>query len=246
MNHSHEVIFLLLAFFSELIGTVSGVSSSTLFVPLAVLFESVKVALVLTAVLHVVSNTTRTFMYWKNIDWSLALKFGIPSIIMSGIGAKYSDLLSKDVFSVVLGVFLMSFSAAMLFFSGAAAALSKMRWLSYGAGALSGFLTGLLGSGGAIRALALTTFPLGPLAFTATSTLIDFGGDLLRLWIYLKNDYLDSGHYFYLPFLTLVAFGANLLAKRWLLRIKREAFRKVVLILVFVIGLFSSASYFFN
>ncbi|MBC7457274.1 MAG: sulfite exporter TauE/SafE family protein [Bdellovibrionaceae bacterium] len=91
MIQHHETYFLILAFFSELIGTLGGVSSSTLFIPLGKLFESIQVTLALTALLHVMGNSVRTIMYWKNINWPLTLKFGIPSIIMTGLGAQYSD-----------------------------------------------------------------------------------------------------------------------------------------------------------
>ncbi len=53
-------------FFSELIGTLSGVSSSTLFIPLGNLFESFQITLALTAMLHVLGNSVRTVMYLKN------------------------------------------------------------------------------------------------------------------------------------------------------------------------------------
>ncbi len=100
MFPNHELYFVLLAFVSELVGTLSGVSSSTLFVPMAKLLESVPVVLALTASLHVLGNSTRTVLYWKNIDWRIAIKFGVPSLIMTGIGAQYSDLFSERTYSI--------------------------------------------------------------------------------------------------------------------------------------------------
>jgi uncharacterized membrane protein YfcA len=237
MNSFHEVYFIVLAFFSELIGTLSGVSSSTLMVPIGQLLETVPVTLALTATLHVVGNSVRTIMYRKNLDWPLILKFGVPSILFTGLGAQYSDFFSKQIYSAVLGLFLVGISSYFLFFKNTH--FTKNQWLPYIGGALSGLLTGLLGSGGALRSLALTTFNLNPLTFIATSTLIDFGGDILRLAIYLKKDYLDQKHYFYIPFLILVAFLANVLAKRWIERIPKEQFKKIVLVFVFIMGLIS-------
>ncbi len=220
-----------------MIGTLSGVSSSTVFVPLAQLLESVQVTLALTASLHVLGNSVRAILYRKSINWSLTLKFGVVSILFTGIGAQYSDFLPQSIYSLALGLFLITISAYFLFFNNKF--IFQGKWLPYIGGGLSGLLTGLLGSGGAIRSLALTTFNLNPMVFIATSTLIDFGGDIVRLWIYLKKDYLSPEHYFYIPFLAIVAVLANLLAKSWVKHIKQEIFQKIVLIGVLCMGLIS-------
>ena len=116
----------------------------------------------------------------------------------------------------------------------------------YFGGAISGLLTGLLGSGGAIRSLALTVFNLNPIAFIATSTLIDFGGDLIRLYIYLQKGYLNREHYFYLPILMVIAVVANWAGKRLLGQIPQDNFKKIVLYLVLVMGFFSIGTAIFS
>ncbi len=240
MQEHHELYFIILAFFSELIGTLSGVSSSTLFVPLGNLFESIQITLALTATLHVLGNSVRTVMYWKNINWQLTLKLGIPSVLFTGLGAQYSDLFSEKSYPIALGIFLISISSYFLFFKDKH--IFEGKWLPYVGGGLSGLLTGMIGSGGAVRSLALTTFSLTPLAFTATSTLIDFGGDIFRFVVYFKKGYLDQQHYFYFPFLILIAFAANWLARFWLKRMKKGQFQKLVLYFVFFMGFVSIIS----
>lgn len=237
MIQTHEWYFSLIAFVAEFIGAISGVSSSALFVPLARLFESMQVTLVLTATLHVLGNSVRAVIYRKNINWELTIKFGLPAIIFSGIGAQYSDYFPERVYSFMLGLFLTGLSGYFLFFNKKEIFAGK--WLPYIGGALSGLLTGLLGSGGAVRSLALTVFNLNPLTFIATSTLIDFGGDVVRLFVYLKKGYLGSEHYFYIPILMLVVVVANWLGKKVLLKIPEQKFRKIVLWIVMVLGLFS-------
>lgn len=242
MQEHHEIYFLILAFFSELIGTLSGVSSSTIFVPLGTLFESFQITLALTATLHVLGNSVRTVMYWKHINWKLTLKFGVPSVLFTGLGAQYSDLFSERSYAIALGLFLISISSYLLFFK--TKPLYHKIWLPYVGGSLSGLLTGMIGSGGAVRSIALTAFKLNPLTFTATSTLIDFGGDILRFAVYFKKSYLTEEHYFYLPFLMLIAFGANWLARIWLSRINKDHFEKIVLRFVLFMGFVSIASSF--
>jgi uncharacterized membrane protein YfcA len=199
-----------------------------------------QITLALTATLHVLGNSVRTIMYWKDINWPLTIKFGLPSALMTGVGAYYSDLFSDKGYSIVLGVFLISISVYLLFFKSSH--ILQGRLLPFLGGGLSGLLTGMIGSGGAVRSLALTSFKLNPLAFTATSTLIDFGGDVIRFIIYFKKGYFGQEHYFYIPFLIVFAFVANWLARFWLKRIRKERFEKIVLIFVFIMGLTSIAT----
>ena len=242
MIELHEFYFIILAFIAEFVGTLSGVSSSTVFVPLAKMLESVTVVLALTAVLHVFGNLTRTAMYWKSINWPLTLKFGIPSLLFSGIGAQYSDLFSEKTYSLTLGIFLVTIASYFLFFNSKK--IFEGKWLSYIGGAVSGLLTGLLGSGGAVRSLALATFNLNPLTFTVTSSLIDLGGDVVRFIIYIKKGYLNSEHYFYIPFLVIVVLLANWIAKAWIKRIPKERFKRIILFFVLAMGFVSIATSF--
>lgn len=237
MIQLHEFLFVILAFVAEFIGAISGVSSSALFVSLARLFESMQITLVLTATLHVLGNSVRAVIYRKNINWNLTIRFGVPAIVFSGIGAQYSDFFSEWMYSFFLGLFLTGLSAFLLFFNKNE--IFSVRWLPYVGGALSGLLTGLLGSGGAVRSLALTVFNLNPLTYIATSTLIDFGGDIVRLYVYLKKGYFNSEHYFYIPILMVIVMIANWLGKKVLTKIPEERFRKIVLYFVMVLGIFS-------
>lgn len=237
MRTHHEIYFLILAFLSELIGAASGVSSSTLFIPMARLLESFQVTLALTAALHILGNLYRAIAYRKEINWSLTFKFGVPAILCTGFAAQYSDILSEQTYSILLGLFLVSISTYLLFFNSRK--IFDGVWMPYLGGALSGLLTGFLGSGGAVRSMALTGFALTPAAFIATSTLIDFGGDILRFIVYIKKGYLNSEHYFYIPILAIVVFIANAIAKRWVQKIPKDKFKKIVLVFVLVIGLFS-------
>lgn len=242
MSQHHEIYFIILSFLAELVGTLSGVSSSTLFVPLGQLLESFQVTLALTATLHVLGNLVRALLYWKNIDWELTLKFGVPSVILTGVGAQYSNVFSAQGYSIALGLFLIGISSYFLFFKAKFTFAGK--WLPYIGGGISGLLTGMIGSGGAVRSLALTAFKLNPLTFIATSTLIDFGGDIFRLAIYIQKDYLNPEHYLYIPYLVLVAILANVFAKIWIKRIPKERFEKIVLTFVLGMGLVSIGTVF--
>lgn len=237
--HTQDFLIIVLAFAAELIGTASGVSSSVLFVPLASLFVEPRTVLGYTATLHIIGNSIRLVMYFSHIEWRLAVKIGIPAVIFTAIGAVLSSYLDQKFFSALLGFFLIVFSFLMLSSERIIKKMSEIRSAPYVGGVLSGLLTGLVGSGGAIRSLSLSVFQLTPLSFTATSTLIDFGGDIFRFFIYMEQGYLEAHHYLFLPLVVVGVFFANWLAKQWLKRITPQRFRKIILLLVFVMGIIS-------
>jgi uncharacterized membrane protein YfcA len=100
----------------------------------------------------------------------------------------------------------------------------------------AGLLAGLIGTGGAIRGLVLAAFDLEKGVFVATSAAIDSGVDLSRMIIYLRNNYLTADFYWYIPGLFLVAFAGSYTGKFVLNKIEQKSFRKIVLVLVFLIG----------
>ena len=54
-----EILFFLSAFVAEIIGTMAGFGSSTIFLPLALFFVDFKTAIVLVAIFHLFGNIGR-------------------------------------------------------------------------------------------------------------------------------------------------------------------------------------------
>lgn len=228
------VIFILAAIIAEIAGTVGGFGSSIFFVPIAGLFFEFQTVLAITAILHVFSNTSKLYLFRKQIDYSLLLWLGIPSVIMVIFGAEITAHVTFRYLQLILGIFLIVFS--LLFFFYPRLKLSQNKAVTVSAGGLAGFLAGLIGTGGAIRGLSLAAFGLSKGMFVATSAAIDFGVDISRSLIYLKNDFLESKYYYLIPILFVVALVGSYLGKLILEKVKKEQFRIIVLILLFGIG----------
>lgn len=231
----HEIALLFAAFASEVLGTVGGFGSSTFFVPLASFFENVRVVLAVTAILHVFGNAVKLILFGRFIDRSLLVLFCGPAIVMTTLGAWLTDKIPSTEIGLALGVLLVLLSTVLLVAPHLRIPTSKVAVVS--ASALSGFLTGLVGTGGAIRGLALAGFHVEKNVFIATSAAIDLSGDLLRGAIYLQKGYLDRGHLFYIPFLLVVAYGGTKLGQRMLQRFSEKTFRTIVLVLILSIGI---------
>jgi uncharacterized membrane protein YfcA len=227
-------LFLLLALLSEIIGTVAGFGSSVFFVPLAGLFFDFREVLALTSILHVFSNLAKLLLFGRSVRWRLLFLLGVPSILFVILGAVLSTRLQFKFTELILGVFLMAFS--LFLFLRPLAKLNPSGFNAAAGGGIAGFFAGLIGTGGAIRGLALAAFDLEKNTFVATSAAIDSGVDFSRMIVYLRHNYLAANSYWYIPGLLIVAFAGSYLGKLGLKRIRQESFRKIVLLFIFVIG----------
>lgn len=104
-------------------------------------------------------------------------------------------------------------------------------------GALSGWMAGLVGTGGAVRGLTLAAFALPKEAFVATSAAIDMGIDLSRAVVYYRNGYMRGDDMAWIPLLVVVAFVGTWVGRSVLRRVPQARFRQLALLLVFGIGL---------
>ena len=229
------ILFLLLAFCSEIAGTVAGFGSSVFFVPLAGFFFDFHEVLALTSILHVFSNAAKLILFRIHVQWRLLFLLGIPSTIFVILGAYLSTRLESRYTELILGLFLIAFST--FFLLRPEVKLSPRPLNAITAGGAAGFLAGLIGTGGAIRGLALGAFDLEKNVFVATSAAIDSGVDFSRMIVYLRSGFLTAESFWLIPALLVVAFTGSYAGKLLLNKIRQESFRKIVLVLVLLIGL---------
>lgn len=238
------LLFYLLALLCEIIGTIGGFGSSVFFVPISSIFFDFKTVLGITALMHVFSNLSKIILFAKHTNWKLFLQFGIPSIVLVLMGSYLTRYIAFEHFDLVLGIFLIILS---LFFLS----LPKVRFRpnlanSIAGGSISGFTAGLIGTGGAIRGLFLSSYNLEKNIFIATSAMIDMGVDLSRSIVYVNEGYVKGTTWWYIPGLVVVAFTGSWIGKQILKKIKQETFQKIVLGLILAIGIFTLVKHFWG
>ncbi|WP_226389910.1 sulfite exporter TauE/SafE family protein [Penaeicola halotolerans] len=229
------ILFALLALIAEILGTIGGFGSSMLFVPLAQFFFDFQTVLGITALFHVFSNSAKLILFFKHIDWKISWTLGIPAVVFVSIGAILTNLIELYWAKVALGAFLIAMGTLFLVKPNLTFQPSTKNTLL--GGTISGFLAGLVGTGGAIRGLTLAAFSLSKNAFIATSSAIDFGVDLSRSIIYLSQGYLDRSHLYYFPTLIIIAFLGSWIGKKILQYIPEMLFKKIVLVLIVLLGM---------
>ncbi|AJR04330.1 sulfite exporter TauE/SafE family protein [Siansivirga zeaxanthinifaciens] len=229
-----EYMFLILALLAEVIGTIGGFGSSVFFVPIANFYFDFQSVLGVTAMFHVVSNLSKIALFKKGIDKRLILYIGLPAIGFVVLGGVISKYLNSQFLEIILGVFLIALS--LLFIIKKDLVIKPKNKEAVIGGGLSGFVAGVLGTGGAIRGLTMAAFNLEKNVFIATSAIIDFGVDFSRTIVYFFNGYITKEILIYVPFLFVIGILGTYIGKLVLNKVSQENFKKTSLILILIIG----------
>ena len=227
-------IFIVIAFISEVIGTIAGFGSSTIALPLSLFIFDFETALVLVAFLHIFGNISRISFFRHGLDKRLLLQFGLPSIALTLAGALLVQNIPQDLLKMILGFFLIAYT--FWSWSGKFTVKPSITTSAIGGG-LSGFFAGLIGTGGALRGAFLTAFGLPKEKYIATAAAIALAVDITRLPIYLKEGFLQPQFYWMVPVLLVVALCGSFVGKQITDKISQSVFRRIVLIAIFIIGI---------
>jgi len=241
MDRSYYLFFLL-ALLAEIIGTISGFGSSILFVPLASIFINFKLVLGITAVFHVFSNLSKIFLFQKGINRNIAIKLGIPAVIFVILGAYLTSVIPLK--EIELSMNLIILGLTILLISGVGKKIEQTNFNLYTGGVISGFMAGLIGTGGAIRGVTLAAFGLEKDIFIATSALIDLGVDTSRAVVYILQGYFQQEHIVFIPFLIVIAILGSYLGKKVLGYLPEKYFHYVVLGVIGTISILKTIQYF--
>jgi hypothetical protein len=229
-----SVLFFLSAYLAEIIGTTAGFGSSTVFLPLALLFYDFKTALVLVAFLHIFGNIGRVSFFRHGLDTRLLIIFGLPSVLATLAGAFLVSVISQDALKGFLGVFLAAYALISLWKEDLRAKPTIQNAVL--GGSLSGFLAGLIGTGGALRGAFLNAFHIPKDRYIATAAAIALAVDITRLPVYVAQGFLGRQFFWFIPVLFALAVIGSYTGKQIVARIPQKQFRRVVLLALLVVG----------
>jgi len=235
-------IFFILALLAEIIGTISGFGSSILFVPLASFILDFKIVLGITAVFHVFSNLSKIVLFKKGINKKIAFRLGIPAVLFVTLGAWLTNYIPQK--EIEFGMNIIILLLAIYLMTGRLKSLKESNTNLYLGGTISGFLAGLIGTGGAIRGITLAAFNLEKDAFIATSALIDMGVDSSRAIDYIMSGYFHQEHIIYIPFLITISILGTYAGKRVLHFIPERKFQYIVLGVILTTSILQTVRYF--
>ncbi|MDM0075493.1 sulfite exporter TauE/SafE family protein [Variovorax sp. J2P1-59] len=157
---------LVVGLFAGCVSGIIGTGSSLLLLPILVYVFGPKHAVPIMAVAAVMGNMARVTAWWSRIDWKAVAAYSIPGAPAAALGASTMLALPSSVVEAMLGVFFL----AMIPLRRLQARLAwrPALWHLAVAGALIGFLTGLVLSTGPLSVPVFTAYGLSSGAFIAT------------------------------------------------------------------------------
>lgn len=224
-------LFLGSALIAECIGTMAGFGAATILTPIAALLLDVRTAIALVACFHLLGNASRLVLFGRHLRWRFLWQFGLIGILCSLLGARISSSLSPAILQACLGGFLLCYVGWELLAPGGVR-LPTAAPVLVGGGALSGFIAGLLGTGGAIRSACLLAFQLPRDAYLGTSAAIALLVDATRLPVYVAARFLPGIGPAHVLGLAVTAAAGAWMGQRVVRRLPAAAFRRLVLALL--------------
>ncbi|MGE0567881.1 MAG: TSUP family transporter [Bacteroidia bacterium] len=199
----------LVALTASMLTFFSGFGLGTILMPVFALFFPIQTAIALTAIVHLLNNLFKLALVYRSINHKILLRFGVPAILFSFIGAYllgYLDNSSMVLFeysvasktftikwnAFVVGLILLVFSVLELssrFDNWQVAS----KWQPVG-GMITGFFGGLSGHQGALCSVFLLMAGFDYISFFATGVAIAWLVDFARISIYSFsiNDFIEN------------------------------------------------------
>jgi uncharacterized membrane protein YfcA len=232
----HLIMIAILTVVASAVGTITGFGTSTIMVPVLLLSYAVPETLLFVGIIHWFGNLWKILLFRAGLRWKLILCFGIPGIVASYFGASLVPDLPKELLRRIIGGVMVAY-VLFLLVQGSFKLKQNIKAGICG-GALSGFLAGIFGIGGAVRGMFLTAFDLPKAVYISTAGAIAIFIDTTRLTKYL----VDGSRLEYFPLWTMPLFviasfvGAHT-AKRIVDNIPQKHFRTVVGVFLLLVAL---------
>jgi len=168
-----------LAIGAGVLSGVVGTGSSLLLLPALVWLYGPRVAVPVMGIAAVMGNVGRVIVWWRRIAWRPVIAFALPGVPAAALGAHTLLTIPPAVVDGALAAFFIAMIAVRR--SGAVKRWRFTTWHMVLAGAVVGFLTGLVFSTGPLDVPIFTAYGLSGGAFLGTegaSSLLLYAGKL--------------------------------------------------------------------
>lgn len=173
------VLLAVLAVAAGVLSGVVGTGSSLILLPVLVWLYGPRVAVPVMGIAAVIGNVGRVMAWWHQIKWRPVVAYAVPGVPAAALGAHTLLTIPPTLVDGVLAAFFIAMIPLRR-----SAAVKRWRftlWHMALAGALVGFLTGMLLSTGPLSVPIFTAYGLAGGAFLGTeaaSSLLLYGGKL--------------------------------------------------------------------
>ena len=236
------VLFFVVALLAAVVASLAGFGAATLTVPLLALIIDVKQAIILIAFFHGFSSLFKVVQLRHLVDVRTTLWYGVPAVVTAVVGAYLLDVVAPGVIGLAVGIFLALFAVLSLL---------NISWkppdnppVLVTGGIVTGFVTGLIGLGGAIRGAFLFSAGRKKDVYIATSAAIALAIDIARSITYLSRGTFESRYYWFIPVLLAISFAGTWLGVKVLRWLPESIIKRVVLVMLLFVSIFFILDYF--
>ncbi|HEY0218286.1 MAG TPA: sulfite exporter TauE/SafE family protein [Afipia sp.] len=228
------IVVLAVGLIAGIFSGIVGTGSAIMLVPILASIYGPKAAVPIMAVASVMANLSRILVWWRDVDWRAVAAYSVTGVPAAFLGARTLLILPSRAVDVAIGTFLLAMIPGRRWLAQRMLRLD-LRHLAV-AGAVIGFVTGIVVTSGPIsvpvflgyglvKGAFLATEAAGSLAIYLTKTLTFGAGGALPWDDFIKGLIAGSS-------LMVGAF----IAKPFVLRLAPETFRHVMDALMLVSG----------
>jgi len=195
------ILIITTALFASFLTFFSGFGLGTLLLPVFAIYYPLTVAIALTAIVHMLNNVFKLGLVLKNINFKVAIKFGLSSMLAAFIGAWTLNQLTQTNINIItywvsdnqiivtwpgliVGLLIIFFAIVELIPRLSEISFNQ-KFLILG-GIISGFFGGFSGHQGSIRSAFLLRLKLEKTVFIATGVFIACLTDVVRILYYMS------------------------------------------------------------
>lgn len=230
-----DLLILALGLVAGCVGGVIGTGSSIILLPVLVHAFGPKQAVPIMAVASVLGNLARVLAWRREVDWRAVAWYAVPGMPAAAIGARTLLALPPSIVDLLLGLFFLAMIPLRRLHAGAGPRLAH--WHLAVAGALIGFVTGVVLSTGPLSVPVFAAYGLTGGAFLATEA-----ASAVTLYVSKVLTFREAGAMPWPVFAQGLLVGSSLMAgtyagKAVVRRMSADFFRHVLDVVMLVSGL---------
>ena len=233
------ILFIALgAFIAAALTVPAGFGLSTMLTPLVLLIADPYEAVAIVAVIHGIHNGWKLVVLKNHIDFEAFKRYGIWLVIGATGGALLHSQVPQDPLSLIIGIFLAILPILTISEGWTGYRIPEANDRIGGFG--SGFMGGLSGHQGALRAMFLKRRLNEKMSYAATASVLALCVDLTRIPVYIIFNGTKIFDNFTLLFaLTISALLGVQIGKLFLERLKSDSIHNAIMV-----GIVSSGIYY--
>lgn len=222
------------AFAASVISGVAGFGGAMVFLPFLVHIYGAKEAVPILTIAVMLGNLSRVVLFWRHVARPVVWMFWAGAVPAAILGSRLYVVLPGPLIKKAIGAFIL-------------ASVAWQRWRKPLAlddarvfaplGAVSGFLSALVGGTGPVTAPFFVAFGLAKESFIATDALCAAGMHLTKALAYGGFGVMDRGQLKAGLLFGAIMWCGSYAAKAILARMPRELFLKLVEALLVLVGL---------